>query len=49
MAKITLEFKKNRYTLTYGGLTGSGATVKEALEDLVLKFKEAVSKFFIPQ
>lgn len=44
--KISIEFKDKKYTVIYGKLSGIGNTAKEAIENLVAKFREEISKFF---
>ena len=38
--KISIEFKEKKYTVVYGKLTATGATVKEAIDNLVDQFRE---------
>ena len=47
--KISIEYKEKKYTVVYGKLMASGASVQEALDNLVVKFREEVSKFFTVQ
>lgn len=44
--KISIEFKNNKYTITYGKLIASGQTIKEAKENLIKQFGSQVDKFF---
>lgn len=44
--KISIEFKNNKYTITYGKLQATGATLKEAKENLVKAFGAQIEKFF---
>lgn len=44
--KISIEYKDRKYTVVYGKLTGIGASVKEAIDDLVKKFRDQISNFF---
>lgn len=47
--KISIEFKEKKYTVIYGKFIATGASVQEALDNLVLKFREELSKFFTVQ
>jgi len=44
--KISIEFKNNKYTITYGKLEAVGASLKEAKENLIKQFGAQVDKFF---
>lgn len=44
--RIGIEYKDKKYTITYGKLTGIGASMNEALEKLIEAFKQEVGKFF---
>lgn len=47
--KISIELKDKKYKVTYGQISATGNTVKEAVENLANQFKEQVSKFFTAQ
>ena len=44
--KISIEFKNGKYTVSYGTITGTGATPKEAVAQLIAAFEVQVGKFF---
>lgn len=44
--KISIELKNGKYTVTYGQLSATGSTPKEAVDNLVAKFGQEVKKFF---
>lgn len=44
--KISIELKDKKYTVVYGKLSGAGPSAKEAVENLVAKFREEIAKFF---
>lgn len=45
--KISIEFKNNKYTITYGKLQATGATLREAKENLIKAFGLQVDRFFV--
>lgn len=45
--KISIEFKNGKYTVTYGKMSATASTPKEAIEILVENFKKQVEKFFL--
>jgi chemotaxis protein CheY-P-specific phosphatase CheC len=45
--KISIEFKNGKYTITYGKMSATAATVKEAMEILVGSFRKELEKFFV--
>jgi len=47
--KISIEFKNGKYTITYGKLTATAATVKECVDSLEAQFRAQLDKFFIQQ
>jgi hypothetical protein len=44
--RISIEFKNRKYIVVYGKFIGEGATPKEAIENLITKFREEIGKFF---
>lgn len=47
--KISIEFKNGKYTITYGKLVATAASIKEAVDDLEAQFRAQLDKFFIQQ
>lgn len=45
--KISVEFKDKKYTVTYGTISATAGTVKEAVEQVITQFSEQIKKFFI--
>jgi hypothetical protein len=45
--KISIEYKNGKYTVWYGTISGTGATPKEALSNLIEALRTQLEKFFI--
>lgn len=44
--KISIEYKDKKYTVIYGKMSASAASVKEAIDSIVSQFREQMQKFF---
>lgn len=45
--KISIEIKDKKFTITYGKMSATGATVKEAMDLLVDDFRKELGRFFV--